>query len=97
VKATVNRCVFVTDTQFSRGYEFLISAGNLFHKVGAATLNAQSPYDVNRDTDTCNSILLDDLSFRDNVLLDTSSHRYFVFDNNMGYIYHSTASLFQEQ
>ena len=35
---------------------FLIFAGNLFHKVGAATLNAQSPYDLSRDTGTCNSI-----------------------------------------
>ena len=25
---------------------FLIFAGNLFHKVGAATLNAQSQYDL---------------------------------------------------
>ena len=31
---------------------------------GTATLNAQSPYDLSRDTGTCNSIWLDDLSFR---------------------------------
>ena len=29
-----------------------------------------------RDTVTCNSIWLDDLSFRDDFLMDTSSHRY---------------------
>jgi len=34
----------------SRDEAFLISAGNLFHKLGAATLNAQSPYDLSRDT-----------------------------------------------
>ena len=36
---------FRRDLKFSRDDAFLISAGNLFHKVGAATLNAQSPYD----------------------------------------------------
>jgi len=40
---------------FSRDGAFLISDGNLFHEVGAATLN---------------------LSFRDDFLMDTSSHRY---------------------
>jgi len=35
---------FRTDLKFSRDDAFLISAGNLFHQVGAATLNAQSPY-----------------------------------------------------
>ena len=34
--------VFRTDLKFSRDNAFLISASNLFHKVGAATLNAQS-------------------------------------------------------
>jgi len=56
VKATLNRCVFRTGLKFSRDDAFLISASNLFHKVGAATLNAQSPYDLGRDTGTCNSI-----------------------------------------
>jgi hypothetical protein len=61
VKETVNRSVFRRDLKFSRDNVFLISAGSLFHKVGAATLNAQSP---------------DDPSFRDDFLMDTSSHRY---------------------
>jgi hypothetical protein len=46
---------FRMDLKFSRDDPFLISAGNLFHKVGAATLNAQSPYhicDLSRDRDT---------------------------------------------
>ena len=43
------------DCKFSRDDAFLISAGNLFHKVGAATLNAQSLYHL-RDTGTRNSI-----------------------------------------
>ena len=46
MKATLNRCVFRRDLKFSRDDTFLISAGNLFHKVGAAPLNAQSPYDL---------------------------------------------------
>jgi len=54
VKATLNRCVF--NLKFSRDDAFLISAGNLFHKVGAVTLNTQSQYDLSRDTGTCNSI-----------------------------------------
>jgi len=45
VKATLNRCVFRRDLKFSRDDAFLIFAGNLFHKVGAATLNAQTPYE----------------------------------------------------
>ena len=49
MKATLNRCVFRRDLKFPRDDVFLISAGNLFHKVGAATLNAQSPYDLSRD------------------------------------------------
>ena len=56
VKATLNRCVFRRNLKFSRDDAFLIFAGNLFHKVGAATLNAQSPYDLSQDTGTCNSI-----------------------------------------
>ena len=52
VRATFNRCVFGMDFKFSRDDAFLISAGNLFHKVRAATLNAQSPYDLNRGTGT---------------------------------------------
>ena len=76
MKATLNMCVFRRDLKFSRDDAFLISAVNLFHKVGAATLNAQSPYDLSRDTGTCNSIWLDDPSFRDDFLMETSSHRY---------------------
>jgi hypothetical protein len=53
VKVTLNRCVFRRDLKFSIDDTFLISAGNLFHKVGAATLNEQSPYDLSRDTGTC--------------------------------------------
>ena len=56
VKATLNRCVFRTGFKNSSDNAFLIFASNLFHKVGAATLNAQSPYDLSRDTGTCNSI-----------------------------------------
>ena len=52
VKATLNRCVFRRDLKFLRDDAFLIVAGNLFHKVGAATLNAQSPYDLSRDMAT---------------------------------------------
>jgi len=48
------------DLQFSREDTFLLSAVNLFHKVRAATLNTQSPYDLSRDTGTCNSIFWDD-------------------------------------
>jgi len=47
VKATLNRCVFRMDLKFSRDDVFLIFACNLFHKMGAATLNLQSPYDLN--------------------------------------------------
>jgi len=47
VKTTLNRCVFRRDLKCSR------DDGNLFHKVGAATLKAQSPYDLSRDTGTC--------------------------------------------
>jgi len=68
---------FRRDLKCSRDDAFLIFAGNLFHKVGDATLNVQSPYDLSRDTDTCNSIWLDDVSFRDDFLMDTSSHRYY--------------------
>jgi len=67
---------FRRDLKFPRVEAFLIFAGNIFHKVGAATLNAQSPYDLSRDTGTCNSIYLDDLSFRDDFIMETSSHRY---------------------
>ena len=63
VKATLNMCIFRIDLKVSSDDAFLIFAGNLFHKVGAATLNAQSPYDLSRDTGTCNSIWLDDWVF----------------------------------
>ena len=76
MKAILNRCIFRIDLKFSRDDTCLISAGNLFHKVGAATLNPQSPYDMSRDTGTCNSIWLDDLSSGDNFLTDTNLHRY---------------------
>ena len=56
VKATLNSCVARIELKCSRDDAFLIFAGNLFHKVGAATVNAQSPYDLSRDTGTCNSI-----------------------------------------
>ena len=46
----MNRCVFRTDLKCLRDDAFLIFAGNLFHKVGAATLNIQSTYDLCRDT-----------------------------------------------
>ena len=62
VKATLNRCVFRTVLKFSRDDSFIISAGNL---VGAATLNAQSPYYFSRDTNSCNSICLGNLTFGD--------------------------------
>jgi len=52
VKATLNMYVFRTDLKFSRYDTFLISAS----KVGPTTLNAQSPYDLSRDTDTCYSM-----------------------------------------
>ena len=53
----------------SRDETFTISAGNLFHKVEVTRLNAQSPYDLSRDTGTCNSIWLDDQRFRDDTVL----------------------------
>ena len=56
MKATLNRCGFRIDLKFSRDDAFLISASKLFHKVGAATLNAQSPYNLSQDTDTCISM-----------------------------------------
>ena len=56
VNATLNRYIFRTDINFSRDNTFLISVGNLFHKVGTAILNAESPSDLSRDTRTCNSI-----------------------------------------
>ena len=68
--------LFRRDLKFLRDDAFLICTGNLFHKVGAATLNVQLPYDLSWETGTCNSIWLDDLSFRDDFLMDTSSHRY---------------------
>ena len=49
VKATLNKCIFRTDLKFSRDNTFLISADNLFHKVGTATLNAHLPCDLSRD------------------------------------------------
>ena len=76
VKATLNRCVFRTYLKFSRDDAFPIFAGNLFHKVGTATLNAQSANDLSRDTGNCNNIGLDDLSFRHEFLMESSSHRY---------------------
>ena len=56
VKATLNRFVFKMDLKFSRDDPFLKSGGNQFYKVGAATLNAQSPNNLSRDTGSCNSI-----------------------------------------
>jgi len=41
VKETLNRCVFKMDLKFSSDDAFLISSGNLFHKVRAVTLKAQ--------------------------------------------------------
>ena len=38
VTVTLNRCICKMDLKFSRVNTFLISAGNLFHKVGSATL-----------------------------------------------------------
>jgi len=38
--------MFFNGFKFSRENTFLISGSNLFYKVGAATLNAQSPYDL---------------------------------------------------
>ena len=55
-KTTLSRCVFRRYLKCSRDDAFLISAGNLFYKVGATTLNAQPPYDLSRDTGTCNRI-----------------------------------------
>ena len=52
-----NRCVFRTDLTFSRDDTFLISAGNLFHKVRAATLNAQAPYDLRAPPWSSGSVL----------------------------------------
>ena len=46
MKATLNRCVFRRDLKFSRDDAILISAGNLFHKVGVATLNATGRWTV---------------------------------------------------
>jgi len=45
VKATQNRCIL----------EWIKNVQD-FMRCGAATLNAQSPYDLSRDTGTCNSI-----------------------------------------
>jgi len=56
VKTTLNRFVFRIDLKFSRDDAFLISAGNLFDKVGAATLNTQSPYDLSLNSGTYNSV-----------------------------------------
>jgi len=50
MKTILNRRVFRTDLKVSRNDTFLISASKLFRKVGAATLNAKSPYDLSRDT-----------------------------------------------
>ena len=61
--------------RISKDDTFLISAGNPFDKVGAATLNGQSSYDLSQDTGSCNSIWRDDLRFRDGFLMDTSSNR----------------------
>ena len=66
MKATLNRIVFRTDLKFSRDNAFLISVGKLFHKVGTATLNAQSPYDLSLIKDgnclTQNALLPPNLS-----------------------------------
>jgi len=69
-------CLLFSDLKSSRDDALFISAGTLFHKMGAAALNTPSPYNLNRDTDTCNSIWMDDLSFRDDFLMDPNSHKY---------------------
>ena len=46
VKATLNGFAFRTYLKCPRDDAFLINAGNLFHKLGAATLNTQSPHDL---------------------------------------------------
>jgi len=71
-ESDIEHVCFRTDLKFSRDDAFLISAGILFHKVSAATLNAQLPYDLSRETGTCNSIWLDDLRFPDDFIMETS-------------------------
>ena len=74
MSVALNKCVFRTYLKVSRDDAFLIFAGNLFQKVGVATLNTQSPHDLTRDT--CCSIWSNDFSFRDDFLMDTSADRY---------------------
>jgi len=69
-ESNLEQVCFRTDLKCSRDDAFLKSAGELFHKVGSTTPNAQSPYDSSRDTGTWNSIQLDDPSFRDDFLMD---------------------------
>ena len=45
-------------------------------KVGAVKQNVQSPYGPSLDTDTFNSIGLNDPRFKDDFLMDKRSHRY---------------------
>jgi len=85
--------VFRSDLNFSRNDALLIFVGNLFHKVGAATLNVQSRYVLSRDTSTCNSIWMDDLIYRyhnlswDNTsLLHYNRHLHGLSDNDFAYI-----------
>jgi len=75
VKATLNRCVLERIKMFKTRRISNICR-QLIPQSGAATLNAQSPYNLSRNTGTCNSIWLDDLSFGDDFLVDTSSHKY---------------------
>jgi len=72
----LNRRDFKLDLIFSREDTFIISAGKLFYKVEIVTLNGHLAYDLTRDTITSDSIWLADLSFRDDFLIDASSHRY---------------------
>ena len=65
-----------THFNISRDDPLLISTGNLFQKVSAATINAQLLYDLSRDTGTCNNIWIDDLEFRDGITIDVISHIY---------------------
>ena len=70
--------------QYSMKYHmkimFLITLCNCCTRKGKwhcySGLIMLSPYNLSRDTGTCNSIWLDDPSFRDDFLIDTSSHRY---------------------
>ena len=47
MKTTLNRCVFRTDLKFSKDDTYN-TCWQLISESGAATLNAQSPYDLGR-------------------------------------------------